>query len=91
MGVITAIAGAAAAIAGLVLYLYRRHDSPVSRQERGDEEEKKMLDEFDKALFAKDAETMSRLFSGLDDMSISDVVRAKNGDSPIGPGSKAAS
>lgn len=90
MAVITAIAGAAAAIAGLILYLYRRHDSPASRRERCDDEAKKMLAEFDKALSGKDAETITRLFSGLDDSPLFDGMRSKDGDSPVGPGDKAA-
>lgn len=93
MGGLAAVAGAVAAVAGLVLYLYRRHDAPAAVREREDEKRNRHYAEFDEALGEGDAEALTRMFGDLDDRMFDDGgggLRPEDGGHPGRPGDKAA-
>ena len=82
MGTVSAVAGAAAALMALVLYLYERRDRPSAVRRMRDEKKQDDLDEFDQALGEQDAKDLTRHFSKLDDSLDPYRVRSEDDDCP---------
>lgn len=78
--VAAAVATAISGLLALVLYLYKRYDRPEAGRARRDSDAQEVLGEFDHALGEADAETVTRMFSELDDNTERIGVRPEDGD-----------
>lgn len=81
-----AVAGAVAAVAGFLLYLYKRRDAPAAVRERGHEKRRLDYEEFDDALGEQDADAVTRMFSELDDARGLYGLRTEDGGGTGRPG-----
>lgn len=90
MGVVAAVAGALSALIGLVLYLYKRHDSPAAARERQEDAKQDDFKKLDEALAEGDGEALSRMFSEHDDRLGSLLLRPEDGGDTGGQGDKSA-
>jgi hypothetical protein len=90
MGVVAAVAGAVSALLGLVLYLFKRHDSPAAASKRLDDAKEDDFRKLDKALAAQDGEAVSRMFSEHDDRLGALLLRPEDGGNTGGQGDKGA-